>query len=83
MEKFRTKTMRVEIFCTCVNIEYFDSHFRKYYNFLTCEISSSKRHGHYNKRFYKIKSLQDFISLGLDIDRYSDLPCFVCASEIY
>lgn len=83
MEKFRTKTMRVKISCTCINQEYFDSHFREYYNFLSCEISPSKRHGYYNKRFYKIKSLQVLNSSGLDMDRYFDLPIFVCASEIY
>lgn len=83
MEKFKTKTMTVKIPCTCVNQEYFDSHLRKYYNFMTCEISSSKRHGYYNKRFYKIQSLRVLNSLGLDMDRYFNLPDFVCASEIY
>lgn len=83
MEEFRTKTMSVKISCTCVNDEYFDTHFRNYYNFVTCQIGVSKKHGYYNMRFYKIKSLQVLNSSGLDMNRYFDLPIFVCASEIY
>lgn len=83
MEKFRTKTMRVKISCTCVNSEYFDSHLREYYNFLTCDTCSSKRYGYYSKVFYKIESLPVLKSLGLDMDLYDDLPLFVCVSEIY
>lgn len=83
MKEFRTKTMRVKISCTCVNSEYFDTHFRNYYNFVSCEIASSKTHGYYNKRFYKIRSLNDLNSSGLDMDRYFNLPIFICTSEIY
>lgn len=83
MKEFRRKILSVKISCACVSKEYFDSHFRDYYNFFTCQIASSKRHGYYNKRFYKIKSLDVLYSLGLDMDCYFDLPPFICTSEIY
>ena len=83
MEKFRTKEMSVKINCTLMNKEYFENNYREYYEFVSCEISKSKRHGYYNKRFYKIKSLRVLNSLGLDMDCYFNLPIFVCASEIY
>ena len=79
----RTKNLSVKISCVCVSKEYFDSHFRDYYDFLTYNTYKSKLHGYYGKTFYRIKSISDFVSYGLDIKRYSDLPRFICVSEIY
>ena len=83
MEKFRTKTMSVKLICTCMNQEYFDNNYREYYEFITCDIASSKIHGYYNKRYYKIRSLKSLNSSGLDMDCYFNLPIFICTSKIY
>ena len=34
MEKFRREMMSIELLFTCVNEEYFDVHFRDYYDYL-------------------------------------------------
>ncbi len=83
MKEFRTKKMSVKISCACVSNEYFDSHFRDYYDFLVFDIGESKIHGYYRKTFYKIKPVSAVISLGLDMNRYVDLPSFVCTAVIY
>lgn len=83
MEQFRLKTMSVKLTFTCVNDDYFDVHFRNYYDYLDFDIRKSKFHGNYCITFYKLKSLSDIMALELDTDFYYKLPCFICASEIY
>lgn len=83
MEKFRKEMMSIELYFACVNEEYFEDNFREYYDFLHFELSNSEAHGLHGKYFYKLKSPSSIIALGLDMDFYRELPCFICASEIY
>lgn len=83
MEKFKREMMSIEILFTCVNDDYFDDHFRDYYDYLYFDFSKSEVHGVYRRMFYKLKSLSYILYLGLDKNIYLKLPSFVCASEIY
>lgn len=83
MKEFRTKEMSIKICCACVNDEYFSNKLRDYYCFLSCSIPYSKKHGYYRKTFYKLKSFYELSDLGCNTIEYSELPTFVCASEIY
>lgn len=83
MEKFKRVMMSIELNFTCVSEEYFYDNFREYYDFLTFELSESKTHGLYGKHFYKLKSPAAIVAMGLDMDFYRKLPCFICAYEIY
>lgn len=83
MKEFRKKTMSVKFYFTCVNDEYFDIHYRNYYDFLSYDKAYSKTYGSYTKTFYKLKTFKSVINTGLDMKMYYDLPPYVCASEIY
>lgn len=83
MEKFRREMMSVEVLFTCVNDDYFDDHFRDYYDYLGFDISKSEVHGVYGRYFYKLKSTSDIVALRLDMNFYYRLPSFICKSEIY
>lgn len=83
MEKFKREIMSIKLLFTCVNEEYFDVHFRDYYDYLDFELSKSEVHGLYGRYFYKLKSTSDIVALGLDMNFYDGLPSFICASEIY
>lgn len=83
MEKFRREPMSIELIFTCVSEEYFYNNLRDYYDFLTFELSKSKDYGLHGKYFCKLKSASSIIALGLDMEFYSELPSFICASEIY
>ena len=83
MEKFKKEMMSIELYFACVSEEYFDYNLHKYYDFLHFELCKSKLNGFYGKNFYKLKSPSSIIALGLDMDFYRELPCFICASEIY
>ena len=83
MEKFRREMMSIELYFACINEEYFDNNLYEYYDFLHFELCKSKLNGFYGKNFYKLKVPSSIIVLGLDMDFYRELPCFICASEIY
>ena len=83
MKECRRKTMSIELYVTCVNDDYFDIHYRDYYDFISYEIKKSKLYGSYDKTFYKLKPIDFFIKSGLDEDLYFELPFYVCASKIY
>lgn len=83
MEKFRREMMSIELVFTCVSEEYFYNNLRDYYDFLTFELSKSKDYGFHGKYFYKLKCASSIIALGLDMEFYSGLPSFICASGIY
>lgn len=83
MENFRRKTMSIELCFTCVNDEYFDTHYRYYYEYLSCEVKKSKLYGSYSKTFYKLRPYEFIVDSCLDKDLYCKLPFFVCASKIY
>ena len=83
MEKFKREMMSIELYFACVNEEYFDDNLLEYYDFLHFELCKSKPNFFYEKNFYKLKVPSSIIALGLDMDFYRELPCFICTSEIY
>ena len=83
MKEFRTKEMSIKVRCTCVSDEYFRNNLRDYYSYLASDLSESKTHGFYFKTFYKLRSFSEIIDLGFDVDKYSKMPAYVCASKIY
>lgn len=83
MKECRRKTMSIELCFTCVNDDYFDTHYRVYYEYLSCDVKRSKLYGKYLKTFYKLRPYEFIVQTGLDKDLYCELPFFVCASKIY
>ena len=83
MKKFKKEMMSIELYFTCVSEEYFDNNLCEYYDFVHFQLCKSKLNGFYGKNFYKLKVPSSIIALGLDMDFYRKLPCFICASEIY
>lgn len=83
MKEFRTKEMSIKVRCACVNDDYFDLHYRDYYDYLTYELIKSESRGSYVKSFYKLKTFESVANFGIDEDLYCELPFFVCASRIY
>lgn len=83
MKEFRKKNMKVSLFCTCVNDDYFDIHLRNYYDFMAFDLAKSKVHGTYSKCYYHLIGYASASSLGLDMRVYDDLPAFICTSNIY
>ena len=83
MEKFKKEMMSIELYVTCVSEEYFVDNLLEYYDFVHFELCKSKHNGFYGKNFYKLKAPSSIIALGLKMDFYRKLPCFICASEIY
>ena len=83
MKNCRRKTMSIALSFTCVNDDYFDIHYREYYEFLSCDVKKSKLYGSYVKVFYKLKSYETLVNLGISEDLICELPFFVCASKIY
>ena len=83
MKQFSKKTMSVKFYFTCINEDYFNNHYRAYYDFMAFASSRSKAHGFYVKSYFKIKTMSDILSLGLDKKTYYELPTYVCSSVIY
>ena len=83
MENFRTKEISVKLCCTCINEDYFSTHYRRYYEYLSFETKKNKLYGTYVKSFYKLRPYEFFVETGLSDDLYCELPFFVCASKIY
>ena len=83
MKECIRKTMSIELCFTCVNDEYFDIHYRDYYEYLSCDVKRSKLYGKYLKTFFKLRPYESIVDSCLDKDLYSELPFFVCASKIY
>lgn len=83
MKECIKKTMSIELYVTCVNDDYFDIYYRDYYDFIYYETKISKLYGSYVRTFYKLKPIDFFINSGLDVDLYTELPFYVCASKIY
>lgn len=83
MKQFRTKEMSVKLSFTCVSNEYFANNLRDYYVYFSSELCESKVHGFYFKTFYKLHSYSEFVVLGFDTNKYSELPAYICVSKIY
>ena len=83
MEKFKKEMMSIELYCSCVSEEYFDNNLREYYDFLHFELCKSELYCFYKKNYYKLKVPSSIMALGLDMNFYRELPCFICVSEIY
>lgn len=75
--------MDIKLWFTCVNDDYFENHYRAYYEFLSYDVKTSKLHGSYLKTFYKLRPYEAIVHSCLDKDLYCELPFFVCTSKIY
>lgn len=83
MKEFRMKELRFKICCACVSNEYFINNLRDYYGFISCDYSESKKHGFYSKTLFMLRNFSEICDLGIDSNKYSELPLYVCVSKIY
>lgn len=83
MKEFRTKEMSFKFRCTCINDEYFRNHLRSYYGFVSCEHFKSNRYGSYSKTLFILRSFSELCDFGISATKYSEMPLFVCVSNIY
>lgn len=82
MKRYRTKSINVKLECACFNPVEF-SLIEDYYTFLTSEVSESKVHGYYIKRFFMLRPKHILESFCYDVSSYDDKPRFVCVSPLY